>query len=144
MNKSLIAVTLLLYGVALWAQGPAANGKAAAAAQQAAPAAQPKKAVKAQDQDSEEAVVMIDSKADQDDEDAADNYGAEPRKPEVPGGLPVSYGQCKGVINEPGRSVLVFESPDDGEIYFVQVTVGKTKVSWKLIDSIRRSGSTAD
>ena len=61
------------------------------------------------------------------------------RGADVPGGLPSSYGQCKGVMNEGGRTILIFESLDDGAIYFVQVNVGKNSVSWKLVDRILRS-----
>ena len=56
----------------------------------------------------------------------------------VPGGIPASYGQLKGAINDSGRSLLTFES-DDGTISFVQIFVGKSAVSWKLISRIYRS-----
>ena len=161
MNKSLIAVLLLVCGGALCAQVPADRTKAAAAkktgavtaaapaAQPEQPAAQPKKAVKAElakaaapkpsEQDAEESVVMIDSKAEAEDEGAAVSYNAEQDERAVPGGLPSSFGQCKGVVNDAGRTVLIFESPDDGSVYFVQVTLGRANVSWKLIDRIPRS-----
>jgi hypothetical protein len=57
----------------------------------------------------------------------------------VPGGIPASYGQCKGVMNDGGRTLLVFESADDGAISFVQVTLGKAGAAWKLVDRIYRS-----
>ena len=161
MNKTLIAVVLLVCGGALCAQTPAEKIKAAAAkktgvvvaaapaAQPGQPAGQPKKAVKAEpvkaaapkpsEQDAEESVVMIDSKAEAEDEGAAVSYNAEQDERAVPGGLPSSFGQCKGVVNDAGRTVLIFESPDDGSVYFVQVTLGRANVSWKLIDRIPRS-----
>lgn len=161
MNKSLIAALLLVCGGALCAQEPADKTKAAAAkktvaaaaavpaAQPQQPAAQPKKNVKAEpvkpasskpsEQDAEESVVMIDSKAEAEDEGVAVSYSAEQDERAVPGGLPSSFGQCKGVISDAGRSILVFESPDDGSVSFVQVTLGRANVSWKLIDRIPRS-----
>jgi len=146
MNKSMIAVILLVCGAALSAQGPAGNNKPAQpaaapapAAQPQQPAAQPKKAVKSSDQDAEESVVMIDSKADAEDMGSPEVYGSERDEAAVPGGLPSSYGQCKGVISEGGRNILVFENPDDGAISFIQITVGKAKVSWKLVDRLPRS-----
>ncbi|MCX5791715.1 MAG: hypothetical protein NTY45_05775 [Elusimicrobia bacterium] len=104
----------------------------------AAPAAQKKQA----DTEPEEGTVMIDSKAGAEE---TERYAGQPegadaeRGADVPGGLPSSYGQCKGVMNEGGRTILIFESLDDGAIYFVQVNVGKSSVSWKLVDRILRS-----
>ncbi len=154
MNKTFIAALLLVCGGTLFAQEPA-DKKAAAekktvTAQAPAPAAQPKKALKAElkpaaakaeEQEPEESVVLIDSKGEPEGEDAAlpAAYGAEQEERLVPGGLPSSYGQCKGVLSEAGRNLLIFESPDDGAISFVQVTVGKANVSWKLVDRIPRS-----
>ncbi len=163
MNKSLIAALLLVFGGALYAQGTdgadkaAADKKASVAEKKtaaadkkaAAPAVQPKKAVKAEpakaaaakqdEQDAEESVVMIDSKAEVEEAESAAAYGADQDERAVPGGLPLSYGQCKGIINDAGRSLLVFESPDDGTVSFVQVTIGRSNVSWKLVDRIPRS-----
>lgn len=161
MNKTLIAVLLLVCGGALCAQGPADKTKvaaakktgaasaAASAAQPEQPAAQPRKAVKAEpvkaaapkpsEQDAEESVVMIDSKAEAEDEGVAVSYNAEQDERAVPGGLPSSFGQCKGVISDAGRSILVFENPDDGSVSFVQVTLGRANVSWKLIGRVPRS-----
>ena len=102
MNRSLIAVLLLVCAGALYAKEPSKKIKAEVAALQTAAA----EAVKA---------------------DA------------VQAGLPSSYGQCKGVIADAGRNLLIFESPDDGSVSFVQVTVGKANVSWKLVDRIPRS-----
>ncbi|MDO8806265.1 MAG: hypothetical protein Q7R35_17755 [Elusimicrobiota bacterium] len=161
MNKSLIAALLLVCGGALFAQLPAEKNKVAAAkktavllaaapaAQPEQPAAQPRKAAKAEparpaaakpsEQDAEESVVMIDSKAETEESGYSGAYAAEQDDRAVPGGLPSSYGQCKGVINEAGRNILVFENPDDGAVSFVQVAVGKANVSWKLIDRIPRN-----
>ena len=104
----------------------------------AAPAAQKRQV----DTEPEEGTVMIDSKAGAEE---TERYAGQPegvdaeRGADVPGGLPSSYGQCKGVMNEGGRTILIFESLDDGAIYFVQVNVGKNSVSWKLVDRILRS-----
>jgi hypothetical protein len=91
-------------------------------------------------QDYGDSGVMIDAKSDSDD---TGNYSASPVDEQdeaaAPGGIPASYGQCKGVVNEAGRTLLVFESSDDGTITFVQVTAGRSSVSWKLVDRITRS-----
>lgn len=158
MKKYLVAALLFSCGVSLYAQAamPAAKTKAAAASPKrtaqaqlakAAPAAV-KKTVKAApakpaadkqaDQENEESVVMIDSKGDAED-NGSFSAGEDKEERAVPGGLPSSFGQCKGVISEGGRSVLVFESPEDGTVSFVQVIVGKTAVTWKLVDRIARS-----
>jgi len=157
MNKYLIAALLTVCGGALWAQQPEVNKKPAAAAKAAS--AKPGTAVKppvllaqlnktsktapvkagqarSADPDVDEPGVKIDSKADQDEEG---DYAAERPELSVPGGLPSSFGQCKGVVNDAGRSILIFESPEDGTVYFVQVTVGKANVSWKLVGRIPRS-----
>lgn len=155
MNKSLIAALLLVCGGALCAKEPSKKIKAEVAALQAAAAAdvkaeavqarkdakaeQAKTAAARQEQEAEESVVMIDSKGETGEAEAPAAYGAEQEERAVPGGLPSSYGQCKGVIADAGRNILIFESPDDGSVYFVQVTVGKADVSWKLVDRIPRS-----
>lgn len=152
--RTIMSVFLLAaLAVSLCAQDPgvpAAEKKQAAAAvkatvpeaksAKAATAAPAKKQTDAAEPD--DGTVMIDSKADQEE---AGRSVAKPveeaveREVDVPGGLPVSYGQCKGVINEGGRNLLVFENPDDGTVYLVQVIVGKNGVSWKLAGSIPRS-----
>ena len=166
MKKYLIIALLLTCGVSLYAQdsGPADKTKTAAdgqkknaqaqaskpAAVKTAKAAPPaeKKAVKAApaapsadkqaDQDNEESVVMIDSKGEADD-NGRFSAGEDREERTVPGGLPSSYGQCKGVINEGGRSLLVFESPEDGTVSLIQVVAGKNNVAWKLVGRIPRS-----
>ena len=154
MKKYFIAVLLIVCGVPLYAQGPAkaaapaAVDKSTQAARGAQPAAAVKKAVKAApakaaadkqaDQDNEESVVLIDSKGDAED-NGSFSAGEDREERTVPGGIPSSFGQCKGTITEGGRSLLVFESADDGTISFVQVVVGKASVSWKLVDRIPRS-----
>jgi hypothetical protein len=116
MKKIFIAAAAALCAGALFAQVSAEKGKAV--------------------EEPEESVVMIDSRTDAEDmRTTAAN--AEDRA--LPAGLPSSYGQCRGVITEGGRSVLVFESPEDGSMAFVQVTLGKANVSWKLLDRIYRS-----
>lgn len=167
MLKSLIAALLLVCGGALCAQTPAVKKKAAAdkkpaAAQAAAPAAQPAQspaqpmraaktetpkapAVRQAESEAEESVVMIDSKAESEtagegeDPESVVSYSPEREERAVSYGLPSSYGQCKGVLNDAGRNILVFESQDDGAVYFVQVRMGKSNVSWQLISRIPRS-----
>jgi hypothetical protein len=94
------------------------------------------------DQSGEDGGVMIDARSDEaysgrvpDNEPAA---AEDTETPAVPGGLPVSYGQLKGTLNDGGRSLLVFEN-DNGTISFVQITAGKNTVSWKLVSRIHRS-----
>jgi len=107
-----------------------------------APAQTEKKEPAKGDQSEEEGSVIIDARSD---EDYAERFSdsepaaaAEPVEIAVPGGIPASYGQLKGAINDSGRSLLTFES-DDGTISFVQIFVGKSAVSWKLISRIYRS-----
>jgi hypothetical protein len=121
------------------APAKAAPAKAAPAAEKKAPAAAARPAADKQaDQDNEESVVMIDSKGDAED-NGRFNSGEDKEERTVPGGIPSSYGQCKGTIVEGGRSLLVFESAEDGTLSFVQVVVGKASVTWKLVDRIGRS-----
>lgn len=89
-------------------------------------------AVKPQE-DAEEAGVMIDSRG----EAEADDERPAPAET-GPAGIPSSYGQCRGVMADGGRNLLVFESIEDGSISFVQVTTGKG-VSWRLVGRIQRS-----
>jgi hypothetical protein len=137
MKKLLMAFAAALCAGALFAQAPAEKAKpapekkTAAAPEKKAPAPAVKPA-----EDQEESVVMIDSRSDPDDVRAS---AADAEDRALPGGLPSSYGQCRGVISEAGRSVLVFESQDDGSIAFVQVVLGKTGVTWKLLDRVYRS-----
>ncbi len=156
MKKSLTALLLVFCGAMLYAQVPSDKSKSAADKKTAAvdTSTAVKKSTKAEaakaaaaklaEQEPEESVVMIDSKAEPEDEagerSTAGAYGSDQEEAPAAGGLPNSYGQCKGVITEGGRTVLVFESPDDGSISFVQVVLGKGKVSWKLLDRITRSG----
>lgn len=160
MKIALFAALFSFCGMTLHAQAPAQpdKDKAAAAARpaaQAKPAAQPakaaapapaKKAAKPEaaaakvEADGEESMVMIDSKTEPEDTGRfAADYGQGQEDADAAGGIPSSYGQCKGVVNDGGRNLLVFESPDDGTLSFVQVTAGKGKFSWKLVDRIRRS-----
>lgn len=154
MKKTFICVVLTVMAGALFAQAPATKAKSAPAAPAAAapvttaqaapkPAAAPvkktepvKPAAKAAEEQ-EESMVMIDDKADPDYSRVSSADADE--QPAVPGGIPASYGQCKGVMNDGGRTLLVFESADDGTISFVQVTLGKTGAAWKLADRIYRS-----
>lgn len=148
MKTSLTILLLAVCGALVSAQVPAEKKPAAvvkkttvvetAAAPKAAKPAPAKPA-----EDAEESVVMIDSRADAEPEEggrySTGAFGGEQEEPAVPGGLPSSYGQCRGVLTEAGRSVLVFENPDDGAISLVQLVLGKGKASWKLLDRIPRS-----
>lgn len=156
MKKTFICAVLTVMAGALFAQTPvakakpapakpaaaaplitaqAAPGKTAPAAAAPAKKTEPAKPAPKSVEDQEESVVMIDDKADTD----YSRVSAADDQPAAPGGIPSSYGQCKGVMNDGGRTVLVFESAEDGAISFVQVTLGKTGAAWKLLDRIYRS-----
>ncbi|OGS12868.1 MAG: hypothetical protein A2234_06625 [Elusimicrobia bacterium RIFOXYA2_FULL_58_8] len=152
----LLVFVFSTFAVALFAQAPGKKDsapapeakqavlvKAQSADEKSGKTAPARKTAKKQSEpEAEEGTVMIDSKSDPDDAgrfvpQSEDSAGE--READVPGGMPASYGQCKGVLNEGGRSILVFESSEDGAIYFVQLTVGKSGVSWKLLSRISRS-----
>ena len=101
-----------------------------------------KEAAKAAEQDSEEAGVMIDSKSDDADSETPSSSsmaGTERQEDAAFASyLPASYGQMKGVLNEQNRNVLVFEN-EDGVLSFVQVSVEKKSVTWKLLARVGRS-----
>ena len=155
MKKTFICAALTVMAGALFAQTPVTKAKPAAAKPAAAapvttaqaapkPAAavpakktEPVKPAAKAVEEQEESMVMIDDKADSDYSRVSSADADE--QPAVPGGIPSSYGQCKGVMNDGGRTLLVFESADDGAISFVQVTLGKTGAAWKLADRIYRS-----
>jgi hypothetical protein len=112
---------------------------ARAAAKRPGPAAaEDKKAV--QIPADEEGGVMIDDRMEDDYpvRAARRTDAAESDDSAAPEGIPASYGQLKGTINEGGKSVLLFED-EDGMLSFVQVYVGKNAVSWKLISRVGRS-----
>lgn len=132
MKKALAAVLALACAGALLAKDQPAQPAPAAAK---AAAAQ----VKATDEQEDSGVLIDSTKYDAEDSDAGAETPAYSGTG-VPGGIPTSYGQCRGVMNEGGRSLLVFESLDDGTISLVQVTFGKTGVGWKLAGRIPRSG----
>ncbi|MGD9642533.1 MAG: hypothetical protein AB7V08_07310 [Elusimicrobiales bacterium] len=140
MKKTFICAALTVMAGALFAQTPVAKAKTAAAKPAAAAPAQKSEPVKPAAkavEEQEESMVMIDDKTESDYSRGASADADE--QPAVPGGIPSSYGQCKGVMNDGGRTLLVFESADDGSISFVQVTLGKTGAAWKLVDRIHRS-----
>ena len=101
-----------------------------------------KKSLARGEQAEEEGAVMIDDKSDEDSSGSfSDNDTAAPEEREAPsarGGLPASYGQLKGTLNDGGRNLLVFEN-EDGVISFVQIFAGKNSVAWKLMSRIYRS-----
>ena len=168
MNKTLLALALFACGVPLCAQAPAAEkpaatavdnktavsavpGKEGAAKKEQPAARAPRKTkeevkkaaavsrARKEDDSYGESGVLIDSRTEGADAERFDApSAAEQGEPEVSGGIPASYGQCKGIINEAGRTILVLESQEDGAVSFVQVTVKKNSVSWKLVDRIPR------
>ncbi|OGS06460.1 MAG: hypothetical protein A2270_07175 [Elusimicrobia bacterium RIFOXYA12_FULL_51_18] len=89
-----------------------------------------------------EGAVMIDSRSDDDRSGRFDDNeakaDAETEEVNVPGGMPSSYGQLKGAFNDGGRSLLVFEN-EDGLMALVQIFLGKSEVTWKLVSKIPRS-----
>ncbi len=127
MTKTLIMLAAAVCAGVLLAQAqPAAEKKPAAPAKQAVkPAEEP-----------EESVVMIDSRTEPEDPRQS---AAPAEERQAPAGIPSSYGQCRGVMSEAGRTVLVFESPEDGSLAFVQISIGKSGVGWKLLDRVYRS-----
>lgn len=151
MKKTLAAVLLFACAGALLAQGPADKAKPAPAPEKKpAPAAQPATAAEKkpapaakqpakQAEEPEESIVMIDDKAEPDHGKAGALDADEPQA--GPPGIPTSYGQCKGVTTDAGRTILVFENPDSGDISLVQLVFGKAGVSWRLLDTIRRQGA---
>ena len=134
--QQVAASTVTVTGVQSPAKQP--SGRKTAAAQNQAG----KKELSRGDQFEEEGAVMIDDRNDEDYSGRfADNESAAAAEPEeraVPGGMPASYGQLKGTLNDGGRSLLVFEN-EDGTISFVQIFAGKNAVSWKLVSRIYRS-----
>ena len=94
------------------------------------------------EQAEEEGAVMIDDKTDEESSGSfSDNEPGAPEEREAPsvrGGLPASYGQLKGTLNDGGLNLLVFEN-EDGVISFVQLFAGKSSVTWKLLSRIYRS-----
>lgn len=162
MKNILIAAVMAACAGTLFAQAPAEKAKpaaekkpaAAAPAAEPAPAAQPAPAKKPAQpaaakpaarpqEEPEEAMVMIDTRTEPEDVRGGAAAAAGAGETPAPKGLPSSFGQCKGVISEGGRNILVFENPDDGELTFVQVTFGKGGVSWRYVDALRRFGSEA-
>jgi len=123
-------------------QAPVAQASAAAGPVKSA-APDGGEAGRAAASDSEESGVVIDDKSDDGSQSGsyASKSGAEQGAEEAVFGssIPASYGKLMGVINEPGRNVLVFESDEDGALSFVHVTVGKNSVSWKLAGRVSRS-----
>lgn len=89
----------------------------------------------------EEGQVLIDGASEEDSPRPPDTEEEryEPEKKPA-GGIPSSYGQLKGALSEGGKSFLVFEG-DDGTIYMVEITAGKSGVSWKLASRIPRSAA---
>jgi len=108
---------------------------------QPSPAAK-KEMPKAAEQDSEEAGVMIDSKSDDTEGEAlSSSYATGTERQEdaaFASSIPASYGQMKGVLNEQGRNVLVFEN-EEGILSFVQVSLGRDLLTWKLLARVARS-----
>ena len=122
---------------------PAKNSKSAApAASRQNHAAVKKEAAKTTEQDSEEGGVVIDSKSEDSEAETlsypSKNNAEQPEEAAFASYIPASYGQLKGVLIEQGRNVMVFEN-DEGILSFVQVSVGKNSVTWKLLARVARS-----
>ncbi|HAF96428.1 MAG: hypothetical protein A2X34_08170 [Elusimicrobia bacterium GWC2_51_8] len=142
MKKYLfLALTLFCAGglIAQVAQVPAAAG--ASKKSQSSTAAK-KETAKTQDQDGEEGGVVIDSKSEDSEVDttpySSKNSVDQSENAGFASYLPAAYGPLKGVLNEQGRNVLVFEN-EDGILSFVQASVGKNSVSLKLLARVARS-----
>jgi hypothetical protein len=91
------------------------------------------------EQAEEEGSVMIDGRTEGDSsgrfsEDESMAYSG------ASGGIPASYGQLKGTLNDGGRNFLVFES-EDGVISFVQILTGRNSMDWKLAGKVPRSAA---
>lgn len=110
---------------------------AAPAAEQRKPAPKARRAAEKTRQEEEPGEVLIDSRSGEDADGGRAAVAAEEEAP-APNSLPASLGQLKGVLAEGGRSMLVFEG-DDGAVSFVQVSFGRSGVSWKLVDRLARS-----
>jgi hypothetical protein len=96
----------------------------------------------------EENDVMVDAKSDDNDPDRFSDSdspsfnesvaASETEEPAVPGGIPASYGQLKGTLNDGGRSLLVFEN-EDGVISLVQIFAKNNAAGWHLVSRVYRS-----
>jgi len=97
-------------------------------------------------EEEEPGAVMIDPRSDEDRSGRfTDNEArgeAETDEAPAPNGMPAAYGPLKGALTDAGRSLLVFEN-EDGEISFVQVFIGKSAVTWKLISRIPRANAAS-
>jgi hypothetical protein len=126
MKKTVFLLLLAALPISLYSQQKPAAARAEPAAQSA----------KAEDEDG---AVMIDGF-----ESAPPAYqppagdAAETEQPRDPNALPASLGDVKGTFSDAGRNIMVLQA-DDGTVNFVQVTFGKTGVSWKPAGSLYRS-----
>ena len=95
-------------------------------------------------EEEEPGAVMIDPRPDEDRSGRFTGGGAggeaDTEEMIAPGGMPASYGPLKGSLSDAGRSLLVFEN-EEGDISFVQVFIGKSAVTWKLISTVRRGNA---
>ena len=93
-------------------------------------------------QNSEEDGVVIDSKSEGSEAEtstySSENNSEQQADAGFASSLPASYGKLKGVLNEPGRNVLVFEN-EEGILSFVQVSLGRSSLTWKLLARAGRS-----
>jgi len=118
------------------------SGRAMVAQAPSASDAAKKDQLKAAEQDDEDTSVIIDSKSgDADSETLSSSASAAAEHQEetaFDSSIPASYGQFKGVMAEQGRNVLVFEN-EDGVLGFVQISVARNSVNWKLLARVSRS-----
>lgn len=54
------------------------------------------------------------------------------------GQIPFYYGSIKGVLNDGGKNILVFED-ENGVITFVQIYFGKNTVKWTVLARMKRN-----
>jgi len=91
---------------------------------------------------SEDSGVVVDSKSEDIDaetfSDFSDGKAEQQKDADFDSSIPASYGQLKGVLNEPGRNVLVFEN-EDGVLSFVQASFGRNSLTCKLLARAGRS-----
>lgn len=107
--------------------------------QKPSPSAKPEAAAQPARAEEEDGGVMIDGpESSAPPAQAFREEAAEPAQSSDPNALPASLGDVKGAFTDAGRNILVLQG-DDGAVNFVQVTFGRTGVSWKLAGSLYRS-----
>ncbi len=127
MKKTVFFLVLAAVPISLYSQ------------QKPAPAAKSESAAKPVKAEEEDGAVMIDGpEYSAPPAQALREEPAEADQSRDPNALPASLGDVKGAFTDAGRNILVLQG-DDGAVNFVQVTFGRTGVSWKLAGSLYRS-----